>query len=287
MRGDNHLLAVTTSTDPITNEVKPLFAFPIQVCKATEAGADQQFQAAAPSGAEYDVKYVDKATGETFEYDQRLRGVRLSEDDFRAIPADSIAEIDEATKIKTMVALGHAPLRDVRSKYGDRVTGVYFIQSPKGGSPKAYRLTYEALRGDEAAGRPAMALVTKRTARSRQKLCFIYSDEDRGCLVMNEVTFAAALREPDAMVLAPQQATVEQKQIDMARQVIDAMPDGLPVLDDEHDEAVPMRKSLIEKAVDGEAIIAPVKPVVESIEEESLEDALTASLEAFSAPTSA
>lgn len=277
MRGDNHLLAITTSTDPVTGEVKPLFAFPIQVCKATAADADVKFVGAAPSGADYVVKYMDEATGEMFEYDQRLRGVKIG-DEFKQIPDESIAEIEESTKIKTMVGLGHAPLRDVRAKYGDRVTGVYFIQSPKGGSPKAYRLTYEALLADEAAGRPAMAIITKRSARTRQKLAFIYADADRGCLVMNEVTFTAAIREPDAMVLAPQQAQVEEKQVAMARQVIDGMPQGLDVLASEYDEAVPMKQALIDKAVEGEAIVAPVKPVVESIEEESLEDALTASL---------
>jgi len=275
MRGDNHLLAVTSTTDEITGEVKPLFAFPIQVCKATAAEADVKFDAAAPSGAPYKTQYVDEATGEVFEWDQRQRGVRIG-DHFKPIPDESIKEIEESTKLKTIVVEGSAPLADVREKFGDRVTAIYFVQSPKDGSPKAYRLLMEALLGDDE--RPATALVMKRSARTRQKLCFMYADPARQCLVLNEVAFPAAMREPDEMVLSPNLAQVEQKQVNMVRTVIDGMEDGLVALGAAEDEAVPMKKALIDKAVEGEAIIAPPKPVAETAAEDQIEAALMASI---------
>lgn len=280
MRGTNHLLALTTQTDEITGEAKPLFAFPIQVCKATDDGAEIKFENAAPSGAEYTVQYMDDATGEVFAYDERLRGIRVG-DEFKAIDADAIKAIDDATKINTMVALGKIDLDDALTKYADRICGVYFIQSPaKGGSPKAYRLTYEALREQKAGKKivqKAQAIVTKRTARSRQKIALIYADEARGCLMMVEVCFAAKMREPDAQILAPQQAEVDDAQIEMARKAIAKLADGAGALDAEVDDALALRQDLIERAIAGEAIVAP-KPVAAKVEDDDLNAALAASI---------
>jgi non-homologous end joining protein Ku len=280
MRGDNHLLALTTTVDEISGDVKPLFAFPVQVCKATDDGGDVKFENAAPSGAEIELRRIDTATGEVFEYEDRLRGVQVG-DEFRPINAEAIDAIDDATKIKTMVALGQIDLDAAMERYAGRVCGKYFLQSPaKGGSAKAYRLTYEALR-EKKQGRkivqPAKAIVTKRTARSRQQLALIYADEADQCLVMLRIAFAAQVREPDAQVLAPQTAEVDEAQIDKARQVIASLGDGSPVLDAEVDEAIALRAELVQKAIDGEAIVAP-KKVAETVENDDLMDALEASL---------
>lgn len=261
MRGDNSVLALTTTVDEITGEVKPLFAFPVQICKATDAGADVKFDNAAPSGAPYEIRYFDPATDEEFPYAERLKGVRIG-DAFKVIDDDAIKAVEEATKTATMVVTGKAPLADVLAGYGNRVCGVYFLQVPtKGGSATAYRLVYEALREVKKGKKvvsPATALTVKRTKRTRQALNFIYADETLGCLVMVEVNFAASMREPDAQVLAPQQATVTDEQIELARNVIaQKIGDGIAVLDAEVDEAVPMKRDLIEKALAGETIEAP------------------------------
>jgi non-homologous end joining protein Ku len=284
MRGDNHVLALTTTTDEITGEVKPLFSFPVQVCKATGSEADVKFDNAAPSGAEYEIKYVDPVTGETFEYAERLRGVRVG-DTFKEIDADSIAAIEEATKVKTMVVAGKVPLDQMRAQYGDRAKGVYFLQSPaKGGSPTAYKLVYEALlpemKGKKEVA-PAQALVMKRTSRTRQKLNYVYACPERKCLVMVECEFAAAMRAPDEQVQASvKHAEVTDEQVAMARKVIaEKIGDGIPVMEAEVDEAVALKRDLVEAAVAGEGIEAPTrmseKPVVDDPT-----DALMASLAA-------
>src|SRR4051812_32173473 len=104
MRGDNHLLAITTTTDEVTGEVKPLFAFPIQVCKAT-GSEDVRFDIAAPSGAKREQIYRDPVTEKIVSDEDCSHGVIVG-DEFRAIPDDALTQIKEATKITTMVALG-------------------------------------------------------------------------------------------------------------------------------------------------------------------------------------
>jgi non-homologous end joining protein Ku len=71
MRGDNYLLALTTTTDEVTGEIKPLFAFPVQVCKATE-DKSVKFEVAAPSGAKREQKWLDPATGELLADEQAV-----------------------------------------------------------------------------------------------------------------------------------------------------------------------------------------------------------------------
>jgi non-homologous end joining protein Ku len=250
MKGDNHTLALND-----------LVSFPVQVCKATDDGGDVKIDNAAPSGAPIKLRYTDEATGETFDYGDRLRGVKVG-DEFKQIPADSLK------------ALGSLPLKTAREKYGDRVNGRYFLQVPaKSGSATAYRLTYEALLKDKA------ALVTKRTPRSRQQLGYIYADKDLGCLVYVTLAFADCIREPDEQVKIALTAKVEAKQVDMARQIIGALPDGVEALDTESDEAVPLRRELVEKAVAGESIEAPT-PVAQTTATEDLTAALEASLAA-------
>lgn len=277
MRGDNHVLAVTTKTDEVTGATQPLFYFPIQVCAAIES-KEVRFDIAGPSGAPRKQQYVDSATGEIVADSECLRGVRIG-DDFHSIDAEAIAAIKEQTELNTMIALGTVDCDQIP---WDRSTGTYFVQSPaKGGLPKSYRILYESLLpvkgGKGQPARKAKAIVTKRTAKSRQKLCVIYADAERGCLMMQELRFASALREPDEQVLAPQVAQVEQKQIEMARKVVDGLGDGVAALDTEVDEAIGLRQQLIEQAIAGETIHAP-SPVAATTQVDDLNAMLEASL---------
>lgn len=275
VRGDNHVLAVTTTTDEVTGEVKPLFYFPVQVCKATDE-REVKFDIAAPSGAPRKQVYTDSNTGEVVEDAACLRGVRIG-DEFHAIDAEAIEQINAATKIDTMVALGTVPMDSVPT---ERATGIYFIQSPaKGGSPKSYRILYDALRADKKAKRAAQGIVVKRTARTRQKLGVIYADTDMGCLMMLELRFASALKQPDEQILAPQAAQVEQAQIDVARKVVDGLGDGMQAIETEQDDAQPLKASLIEQAVAGETLSVPT-PVAETAKADDLTAMLEASLAA-------
>lgn len=270
-----HLLAVTTTVDEVTNDVKPLFAFPVDVVKATE-DSKSPFEVAAPSGVKRVQQYVDPVTGEVVDDGDCPRGVFIG-DEFKPIDPDALAQIKAATKIETMVNLGTTPLEGIREKYGDRIVGRYFLQSPaKGGSAKAYKMTYDGLRGSKK--QPPLAIISKRTARSKQKLVFIYADETEGCLAMCELTFAAQVREPDAQVKQPvETAEVTQQQIEMVRKVLEGSGDGLNALDTEADEAVALEAELVEQAIAGEAVTAPT-PIAKTAESDDLMAQLEASL---------
>lgn len=283
MTGDHHLLAVTTTVDESTGEIKPLFSFPVQICPAVKS-TDVKLDTAAPSGAPRKRRWLDESTGEILTDDQCIKGVRVGED-FRPISDEVINKIAEDTKIETIVALGNVPLDSVDFS---RATGEYFVQSPaKGGSPKSYRILLEALREIkgaaakeyEPADRKAQAIVVKRTARSRQKLGVIFADEEQGCLKLVELRFAHDLLEPDAQVLAPQTAVVDQKQIEVARKVIRLkLADGSLALDSEIDEAIPRKAEIIEAALNGDALpAAPVK-IAAKVESDDLTALLEASL---------
>jgi non-homologous end joining protein Ku len=279
MRGDHALLAVTTVTDEMSGEIKPLFSFPIQICKALE-DKEPSFDIAAPSGAPRKQQFVDSGTGELVENDECQHGVFIGAT-FKPITDEQMEEIKQATKIDTLVVTGQLDLADVPFA---RTLATYYVQSPpKGGSAKAYRLVYEALcevRKGKKIERSAKALVTKRTPRSRQALCVIYPDMERKCLMLAHLRFAAQLKDPDEAILAPQLAQVEEVQVEKARQVIDNLGDGLARIDTEVDEALALREKLIEQALAGEELSLPT-PVAESVASESLEDQLEASLAAL------
>lgn len=281
MRGINTQLTVTTTTDEATGAEVPLFAFPVQICKAT-GSQDVKFDRATPSGAPYEVVYRDSITGSLHTSDELVRGVRTG-DSFTVIPEDQIAAIDEAVSMDDIRVLRSDDLANVPF---DRATGFYFLQAPaKGGSHTAYRLTYEALRpqapkGRAKTGKAAKALMVKFTSRTRQKLGAVYADEQRRCLVLVALTFAHDLREPDELVLAPQQAEIEQKQVDMARKVIDGL-NGEVDWNDPSDEAIERKRELVEQAVaqgaDFEVPVAP-KAEAETTSADALADALEKSL---------
>lgn len=284
MRGDNYLLAITTTTDEVTGDVKPLFALPIQICKGTEE-SKVKFDWAAPSGAPRAQVFVDSVTGEPVGPEDCTRGVRVTEDDFREIDAEEIAKIDAEEKITTIVAEGTEPLAGLREEYGDRITGRYFVQSPvKGGSAKAYRMVYESLREVRKGKKvlaPARAIIVRRTKRTKQALAFIYADETQGALVLCEMVFANQVREADEAVKQPvATAQIEQTQIDKLRIVLDALGPGRPTLDTAIDEAEARKVALIEAALNGDVIEPMPMPVAATVEMDNLAAALDASLAA-------
>jgi len=243
-----------------------LIKIPIQICKGTES-KDVKLDRAGPSGGALKQLLIDSVTGEQVETTEVQHGLRVG-DDFHPIPAEALEQINEATKLDEMRVNGSLPVEEIPF---DRVTGFYYIQSPtKGGAHQAYRLIYEALLEEER------AITAKWTARSRQKLAVIYADGSRGCLVMNTLEFASCVRGTDDALIAPQQSEVNQDQVEMARAVIEQMPDGHDVLSTEVDEAIALKQKLVDDAIAGKTIT--VKPA--SAAKVTASQDLTALLEA-------
>jgi non-homologous end joining protein Ku len=275
MRGNNNDLVITTVHDEATDTDVPLLHFPVQICKAT-GSVDAKYDLAAPSGAEYETKYLDPATGEFFESAERKHGVRAG-DAFKEIPADSIKAIDEKTKLVDMRVETAMRYEDIEF---ERATGMYYLQVPaKSGAHKVYRLIYLALlpqKGKTKAQKQRLALRVKFTSRSRQKVGVVYADPQKECLVLNTLAFAAEVRQPDEAVLAHKAAQVEEAQVGKARQVIESLIDLNT--EEPEDDALALKRDLIEQAAAGEAIEAPVVPVTETVETDNLAAVLDASL---------
>jgi non-homologous end joining protein Ku len=267
-------LVITTKDDGLGHEV-PLLHFPVDLVKAT-GSVDVKYDGAAPSGGEYETRYVDTATGETFEYAERQQGVRLGEA-FKPIDPEAIKAIDEATTLVDMRVETAMPYESVPF---ERATGMYYLQvPPKSGAHKVYRLIYLALlpqKGKTKADKQRLALRVKFSIRKRQKIGVIYADPERECLVLNTLTFAAELREPDEAVLAHKAAQVEQPQVEKARQVLVGLIDKDTT--EPEDDAIELKRELVEQAAAGEAIEVPVTPTAEAVDSDNLTELLEASL---------
>ena len=253
--------------------INDLIRIPVQVCKATEQ-IDVRLNLAGPEGQKVSQRYVD-ADDTLIPADELQRGI-FDGDDFKPVPKDAIDAINAATKIEEMAVSGQMPIADVPF---DRVTGSYFLQSPtKGGSHKAYRLIYEALLADD------LAITTKWTARSRQQLAVIYADADKGCMVMNTLTFADEQRAADAAILAPQSAEVADEQVGLARQLLSTMPEGAEALATDTDVAIAMKRDLIDKALAGETVSAPAQTAKKDTADNDLTALLAASVKTAKKP---
>jgi non-homologous end joining protein Ku len=279
MRGTHSQLIVTTSVDEATGAEVPLFAFPVQICKATSDPSEVKFDRAGPSGGELKRQEIDTVTGEVVEPDDVLRGVRTG-DSFQEVEAEAIAQIEAATKLDDIRVIDTVALADIPF---DRGCGVHFLQIPaKGGAATHFRLTYEALLPAKKKGstpaRPALALKVKYGGRTRQKFGVVYADPTREVLVLQQLVFGAQVRQPDEQVRSHLAVAVQEPMVAKVRAVLDGMLDEAADFDSPIDELIPAREALIETALAGDG--TPVAPQAEAAVSpgEDVEAALEASL---------
>jgi non-homologous end joining protein Ku len=274
MRGTNSQFILTRTTDGKA----PLFAFPVKVCKAT-ASPDVKFDRVTPDGGKAKAAYRDEVTGKIYETADLVRGIN-GPDGFVKIDPELIENIDERVAIEGIEVLTTVDLADVPT---ERVEGFYYLEAPaEAGSHKAYRLVYEALlpqaqKGQGLRPKPPLSLLVRYTSRSRQKLAVIYSDADRQALVLLNLSFAESVREPDKAILAAQQVEVEAEQVAMTRKVIEGLADEAVTVDTPTDEAIVLKRELVEKATAGELEAEPVEKADAPV---PAEDGLDALLEA-------
>ena len=277
MRGLNTTLVVTTTTDDATGEEKPLFAFPVQVCKATSETSEPRFDRATPTGNEYKQVYRDTVTGEIYENGDLIQGVRAGET-FHPIAKEQIDAINESVVAKEIRVERTVNLDDVPF---ERATGYHYLQVPaKNGAAKSFRLLYEALLGGSAKSKnPAKALRVSYAPRSRKKLGVVFADPTTKCLVLVTLTYGGAVRDPDEQVLTHLNAEVDKATVAKARAVVDSLDtDEAGDWDTPEDETLAKREELIAAAIAGEGIAVPDAPAVVTDEADAVEAALEASL---------
>jgi hypothetical protein len=305
MKGETYLLALTTTEDEVTEKRIPLFAFPVDVCSAVDGAREPKYEIVAPSGAERTQAYLD--TGRRADMVKALlsadtekeisealdlwvvpdalcpRGVFVG-DEFKEISKEDRDEVTKRLSSRTMVVQGRMPRTDFLLTYGLYAKSLHYLQNPKtGGSAVAYRLTFEALREVRKGKRvvqEASVVVAKRVARSRESNVAIFADEARGCLMMVTFAFVPSMKEPDdAVTNAVATANVDDRQIEVARRVVAALPDAEEWLATADDAMFPEREKLIAQAVQGKGITPPTT-VAAADSSRSLLDALEASLAA-------
>lgn len=246
-----------------------LINLPVGVCKATGELDDVSFKLGGPNGESLSQVYVIEGTDKQVERDDMTRTI-----DGHIIDKDALEAIKENTKLPDLTIL-KVEDRERWQREMHRCTGQYFLQSTKKtGNVNAYKLFADALK---ETGKVA---VTKWTARSRQNLMVIWTDDD-GVLRGSTMSFACDARTPDENVRAHLAGTYTEAEMDMAKQLLSALAssDADP-LEMETDEAVSMRHELVQKAMQGETITT-VATAEQPAKNAALADALAASLAAL------
>ena len=123
-------------------------------------------------------------------------------------------------------------------------------------------------------------MVTKWTARSRQKLLVLWVNE-QGLLMASGLNFEGDVREPDEACRAHLAGAYSDQELAMAQQLLTVFYKETPTaLSMEVDEAVALKHALVADALAGQVIDAPEKPkATEPVS--ALADALSASIAAL------
>lgn len=249
-----------------------LISLPVQVVPATASNGDVSFSMCAPNGNPVEQVYRDKVTGDIVgTKGDCAKGVKVG-NDIRILDAEAIAQIGEQTKMRELGVEDIVPLSEAM-EHVHRIEGMYYIQmNGKVGSPNTMKLFVDALAEEE------LCLVVKWTPRSRQQLLVIRPEN--GILVANSYSFANDMQEPDEAVRAHLSGTYTDAEMAQAKQLLNLLANQhSDALNTAQDEAIPLRKALVEKALAGEGIPQPEEAPAQE-KTAALSDALAQALAA-------
>lgn len=247
-----------------------LISLPVGIAKATEED-DVKFNLGNAKGEKLTQQYVDPA-GKVIPTEDRTRTFNG-----KVIPQTALDTIAEQTKFDNMT-ISKIEKRDRFIQEAHRVTGSYFIQSTKKtGNVNAYKLFAASLLQLESVA------VTKVCFRGRQQLFIIWPDAE-GNLRGSTMSFASDQRSADDNVKAHHAGTYSPAELEMATQLLTALSqsDADPLAEAE-DEAVPLRKALVEQYMNSETLPEATPAVAQPEQNAALADALAASLAAIKA----
>jgi non-homologous end joining protein Ku len=251
-----------------------LIALPVQVVKATSSNGDVSFSLCSPEGNAVEQVYRDKVTGNIVgTKGDCLKGVKVGQD-IRVIDQGDLDVIAEQTKLRDLGIEDIVSMSDAM-EHVNRIEGMYYIQmNGKVGSANTMKLFVDALTEEE------LCIVTKWTPRTRQELLVIRPED--GILVANSYSFASDVQAPDEGVRAHLSGTYTDAELQMARQLLQTLAqDQHHALDTAVDEAIPMRKALVDKVLNGEGVTpAQAAAPAQADQNAALSDALAQALAA-------
>lgn len=216
---------------------------------------------------------VEEGSDEEVKPDEVRRGVRMPDGRFIDC-SDQIAAIEARTKLDRMDIVACIDSTLVRR---ERVLGSYYIGAQDTDAPPALRALYEALR------RRRECAVVKYTTRSRQNLGVIVPHAKTSTLVLLTLVFVEDFREPPAKALSLGKAKITEQHVEMMSTLLGSLHDTADVFEDLRDDAIRLREELRARAEAGEMDAEVVEPLPESVEAQSLEAQLEASMAAMSA----
>lgn len=248
-----------------------LVTIPMQVCQGIETANDVTFKQAGPAGESLRQAYLFP-DGTECRKDDMSKGIFMS-GEFYPVAKDDIDAINEATKRPDLEVLEVIDAGQFWSE-AHRINDLYYVQSPtKNGNPNAFRLFVDALERTE------QAIVTKWTARSRQKLLVLWARD--GLLYGSGLAFEGDVREPDENTRAHLAGAYSEQEAEMAEQLLGMYYKEKPTaLSMEVDEAIPMKHKLVDDALAGRGVEVPTTPE-QPQQNAALADALAASLAAI------
>lgn len=237
--------------------------------KAEEAAAVGRKLMESTEPGQYRQVLREEGTGVWVEKEDVRRGIRKVDGEFVDL-TEQLADIEERTQLDRMEVVATI---DVGQVPRERVTGSYYLAANGDGAPRVLRLLFEALKATRRAA------VVKWTKKTRQACGVIAVHGKTGALIVLEVAWAEDVREPNARVLAHQQAEVYEQEVDVACELVDELKDTRAALDELRDDALRLREELVLSVEAGEQddFELPPLPVVEP--EESIEDLLRRSIE--------
>lgn len=239
-----------------------MLSLPVSITQTAGGGDDPRLATVGPNGEKLRQTYLIDGTDTEVSRDDTKRqfGDRL-------ITQEEIAAINKQCQITDLDILEIAPRDSVDER---RVTKHYYVYPhAKNGNPKAFNMFYEALVKVNGCA------VVKWTPSSRQELLAIYPDGD-GCLIAAGLAFAGDFKEPDSDVNGHGETEASEAEVEMATKLLTAVMGDGSTLDTAADDAVALKKDLLNGAV---VEIAPQEEVAPAGDD--LVGALQASLDAL------
>lgn len=228
------------ATDPLATDPEAYIGLPIKTDERLPQDTAVVTGLATPG--RYRRVLVEEGTGVEVEKADVRRGVRQPDGCFVDL-TDGLREIDDKTKLEQMRVVSFIRVEQVPR---DRITGAYWVAPGAPGGAKVLALLRKAMRTTRRVA------VVKWTKRSRQALGVMVAHHS-GALQVLEVAFAALVRKPDDKVLSPSHVPVTDTELAAAVALVKAMSDSVMSLDELEDDAVVLRRELLEKAAAGEA----------------------------------
>lgn len=197
------------------------------------------------------------------EWEDIIRGYEYEPGRFVIIEDEDLKAVETETSKKSIEILDFVNLSEIDPIYFDRT---YYL-SPQETGGKAYQLLRQSM------GDTNKIAIAKVTIRSKQSLAAIRVYKN--LLVMETIFFPDEVRSSDMVPGIPQNITLEQKELDMATQLIENLTSKFEPekYKDDYREAL---RELINKKIQGEEFeVAPESPQRNVID---LMEALQASL---------